>query len=255
MGQFEISQEQVWAIIPARGGSKSIPLKNLVTLGGHPLIEYVILAARASRRLTRVICSTDSDPIAALCHKHEVEVHGRPQELSGDDVPVLQVLQHLVGDLGSREGKIADILCLLQPTSPFVLPDDIDSAVSMLERDAQADSVQTVTHFPHNFHAYNQRFVQDGRVRFMFPAERRRYYNKQTKPPLWIFGNLVATRSSTILEKGDIFGDQSLARKIPPFYATDIDRGPDVELAEWLLTTGKVRLPHIDSGSEKASHS
>ena len=232
---------RVWAVIPARGGSKSIPLKNLALLAGKPLLEYVIAAARGSGRVERIICSTDHEGIASLCRTHNVEVHRRPADLSGDSVPVLEVLVHLLRDMELNRRELADVVCLLQPTSPFALPEDIDAAVAMLQMDRLADSVQTVALPPHNFHAYNQRVIEGETVRFRFPEERRIGYNKQTKPVHYIFGNLVVTRGSTLLQKSDIFGRRSLPRIIPLAYAADIDGPEDLEYAEWLLASGKVR--------------
>lgn len=238
-------RSEAWAVVPARGGSKSIPLKNLVPLAGRPLIEYVLAAARASGRITRTICSTDHEAIAALCRKWGAEVHRRPPELAGDDVPIVAVLSHLLRDIAAREGRMPGFVCLLQPTSPFVLPEDIDGAIALLEGDPLADSAQTVAHLPHNHHAYNQRVLDGALVRFRFPEERRACYNKQTKPVHYVFGNLVAIRTSALLDKGEIFGDRSLARLIDRAYATDVDTTEDVALAEWLLATGKVVLQHM----------
>jgi CMP-N-acetylneuraminic acid synthetase len=243
---MEIVKDEIWALIPARGGSKSIPLKNLARLGGRPLIDYVIAAARSSRSITRTVCSTDHQSVAKACSDRMVEIHWRPSELSGDNVPVLDVLVHLLRDIGTREGKVPDIVCLLQPTSPFVLPDVLDDAVEKLKQSAFADSAQTVTRFPHNFHAYNQRVVEDGCVSFRFPVERKIHYNKQTKPIYYIFGNLIVSRSRTLLEKGDIFGEHSLPIVIPLYYAADIDTAEDLDWAEWLLASRKVVLPYVD---------
>ncbi len=239
---WKISTDEVWALIPARGGSKSIPLKNLVILEGHPLIEYVINAAKKSKRFSRIICSTEDEQIAQVCIQNGIEVHNRPRELAKDDTPVLDVFVHLLQDIGRKEGKIANILPVLQPTSPFVLPEHIDHCIELLETDPSADSSQTITSMPHNFHAYNQRIIENGFVRFRFKKERKTCYNKQSKPTHYIFGNLVVTRASTVLEKGEIFGTKSLPHLIDFNYALDIDQQQDLELAEWLLKTGKVKL-------------
>lgn len=237
---------QAWGIIPARGGSKTIPLKNLVSLGGRPLIDYVIMAGRASKTLSRVICSTEHPQIAAECHRMKIDVHRRPESLCQDDTPVLDVLSHLLDDMEAKGESLPEIIALLQPTSPFVLPEDIDAAVSLLCADSQADSVQTVCAFPHNYHAYNQRVVENGLVRFRFPAERKECHNKQRKPAFYIFGNLVAARVRTIREGKDVFGARSLSRLIANAYAIDVDGQEDLKKAEWLLASSQVSLPHID---------
>jgi CMP-N-acetylneuraminic acid synthetase len=214
-------------------------------LGGRPLLDYVIMAGQASRTLTRRICSTEHPQIAMECHRMKVEVHRRPESLCRDDTPVLDVLAHLLDDMEANGHGLPDMIALLQPTSPFVLPEDIDTAVSLLRSDLQADSVQTLCAFPHNYHAYNQRVVENGLVRFRFPAERKECHNKQRKPTFYIFGNLVVTRVRTIREQKDVFGARSLSLIIPDAYAIDVDGPEDLKKAEWLLTSGRVSLPHI----------
>lgn len=236
---------QVWGVIPARGGSKAIPLKNLAPLQGRPLIEYVIRAAQGSRTITRIICSTDHEAIAAVCQQHGVEVHQRPAELSGDDVPVLDVLTHLVGDLGAGKGTAPEAICLLQPSSPFVLPEQVDEALEKLRAHPEADSVQTISRFHHNFHAYNQRIIEEGVVRFRFPEERRRCYNKQRKPSHYAFGNLIVVRASVLRDQRDLYGRQSLPLLIPTSYAVEIDEPEDLLWAEWLLVSRRVVLSHV----------
>jgi CMP-N-acetylneuraminic acid synthetase len=236
---------EAWGIIPARGGSKTIPLKNLVMLAGRPLVDYVVLAGQASKALSRIICSTEHPQIAAECHRMNIEIHRRPESLCQDDTPVVDVLSHLLDDMESNGQALPEIIALLQPTSPFVLPEDIDTAVALLRADRRADSVQTLCAFPHNYHAYNQRVVEDGLVRFRFPAERQECHNKQRKPTFYIFGNLVAARVRTIREQKDVFGARSLSKIIPDAYAVDVDGPEDLKKAEWFLASGHVVLPHL----------
>jgi CMP-N,N'-diacetyllegionaminic acid synthase len=243
---MKIDPGSVWGLIPARGGSKSIPLKNLVELGGHPLVFHVIKAAKQLKKINRLICSTDDARIASFVRGLGVEVHNRPINLAEDMTPVLEVFTHLLMDMSRREGRIADILVILQPTSPFLRPEDIDQAVIILQNEEGADSVQTVTGFPHNYHAYNQRAIHNGWVSFCFPEERKKYYNKNTKPKHYMFGNLIVTRSRTILGKKDIFGDRSRCIEIPFPYALDVDGPDDLDLAKYYLQTKKVNLPWID---------
>jgi CMP-N-acetylneuraminic acid synthetase len=132
---------------------------------------------------------------------------------------------------------------LLQPTSPFLLPDHIDTCVEKLRADTRADSAQTISEFSHNYHAYNQRIIEDGNLRFRFVEERRICYNKQTKPKHYIFGNLIVTTAKSLIEKKDIFGDRSIPYIIPFYYSTDVDGPEELELAEWAIANGKIKLP------------
>ena len=217
----------------------------MVELGGYPLIFHVIEAAKRSKNIDRLICSTDDERISSFVLGQGVEVHDRPKYLAQDMTPVLDVFTHLLNDFGEQEGRIADILVILQPTSPFLRSEDVHQAVSILRDEELADSVQTITGFPHNYHAYNQRLIQEGWVSFCFPEERGKYYNKNTKPKHYMFGNLIVTRSRTILEKKDIFGERSRFIEIPFHYALDVDGPDDLDLAKYYLQTRKVNLPWI----------
>lgn len=230
----------VWALVPARGGSKSIPLKNLVPLAGVPLLDYGIRAVQASGRVTRIICSTDDDRIAARAGELGVEVDRRPPHLAADETPVAEVACEFL----NREG-VPDILVLVQPTSPFLLPEHVHALIDAMLKDRAARSGQTVTPCPHNHHAWNQREVEEGRVRFKFPAERAAAYNKQSKPSLYVFGNLVTVKPSALLEDAGFFAEPSVAVEITAPYDFDLDGPGDVAVAEALIHSGAVRLPHM----------
>lgn len=177
------------ALIPARGGSKSILLKSLVPLAGRPRIAHVIESARRSRTIDEVICSTDNAAIAAVVESLGVTVVWRPGSLSADDTPMLAVSQHLM-----VERSDADIRPLIQPTSPFPLPQHINDCVDALRAVRGADCAQTASSAPHNYHAYNQRMVDNGKVRFRFKEERESLYNKQRRSIHFSFGNFIASQ-------------------------------------------------------------
>ena len=232
--------ESVWGLLPARGGSKSIPLKNLVRFAGRSLIDYNVLAARAAG-LERVVCNTDSPEIAARCAELGVEVYDRPAALGGDDVAVLDVIVDWLESLETKPG----IVCLLQPTSPFLLPEHVTAIVDELRAHPEAGSAQTVVPCPHNHHAVNQRVVEDGVVSFRFAAERAAAYNKQRKEKHWLFGNLVAFRTAALLAQRQVFATPSRAVPIPLHYGFDLDGPDDLKLGEALLAAGLVTLPHL----------
>jgi CMP-N,N'-diacetyllegionaminic acid synthase len=238
-------EREVLGVIPARGGSKSIPKKNIVSLNGHPLIAYVINAGKRSKCLGRIICSTDDSDITEACSRLGVEVMGRPKELAQDDTHVVDVMIHLLESLNRKEGYKPWAVGLLQPTSPFLLPEHINQCVMLLRQNLGANSSQTIAELPHNYHAYNQRVVRDGIVRFRFAEERARCYNKQKKPKFYVFGNLIVTRTEALLRDRDIFAPPSLPYQIAFPYAVDIDGPEDLELAEWYIGKGKVLLPEM----------
>jgi len=117
------------AVIPARGGSKSIPYKNIVNFLDRPLIEHVIESAHRSLEIDEIICSTDSDRIASIVENLGVKVDSRVESLSQDCTPIVDVLKDLTARLDD-----VDIVPLLQPTSPFILPEHIDACVLSIKR-------------------------------------------------------------------------------------------------------------------------
>lgn len=237
---------QVLGLIPARGGSKSIPLKNLATVGSAPMLSYVLSAAGGSREaLDYVICSTDHDDIAQLCAGHGVTVDRRPSELCGDDVKVADVIRDILRRFDRYGPEVPEIVVLLQPTSPFVLPEHIERLVSLLRRHPEAHSAQTVTPVEHNYHAYNQRMVEGEVVRFHFADQRAQAYNKQRKPKLFRFGNLVATRRQALLEGADCFAEPSVCFEIPRDYSLDVDGPDDLGLADYLVSSGRIKLAGV----------
>lgn len=236
-------ENRVLAFIPARGGSKSIPLKNMVSLDGRPLIDYVIKAAKASHSVSRVLCSTENIKIKEFCLQAGIETQERPARLCGDDVSTQDVVFYALSTLLEKEGKVAGMIALLEPTSPFLLSKHIDDCVGLLEANPSADSVQTLTPVPPNHHAYNQRFLEGGLIHFKFPEERRRFYNKQLKPKFYVHGNLRVFRSELVFEKKDIFGDRSLPYIIPQIYAMDVDGPEELKLAECILKYMALELP------------
>jgi len=141
---------KILGLIPARGGSKGIPGKNLVPLGGKPLIAHTIEAARSSRLLTHLMVSTDSDEIASVCEAHNVAVpRRRAPELATDQAGMLGVAFEAL-DWCRQDGDDIDVLVLLQPTSPLRNAADIDGTVEALRMSgtASALSAHTMTEHP-----------------------------------------------------------------------------------------------------------
>ncbi|MBT3533334.1 MAG: acylneuraminate cytidylyltransferase family protein [Rhodospirillaceae bacterium] len=232
----------VWGLIPARGGSKSIPLKNLTPFVGRPLIDFQILAARSSGIFGRLLCSTDHQAITARCETLGVEVHPRPGHLGADDTPVMDVIADLLEDIHEREGAVAECIALLQPTSPFLLTEHIRWSVNALLADAGAGSAQTVVPCPHNHHAVNQRVIEDGVVDFRFAEQRAAAFNKQKKEKHYLFGNFLVFRAEAALAQKTPFANPSIPIEIPFAHGFDLDAPDDVKLGQALLAAGLVEL-------------
>jgi CMP-N-acetylneuraminic acid synthetase len=134
-------------------------------------------------------------------------------------------------------------VALLEPTSPFLLPEHVEQCVVRLRARGDADSAQTVAPVAPNSHAFNQRALRGDAVEFVFSEERRRHFNKQLKPAFYVHGNVRVFRTGSLLGKRDLYGELSLAVHIPRLYAMDVDGPEDLQLAECILRCGLVALP------------
>jgi len=223
----------VLGVVPARGGSKAIPGKNLASIGGRPLLAYTADAARASRRLTRVVVSTDDAAIAGAARALGLEVPFlRPAALAADDTPMLPVLQHAAREL-ARGGFAADVVVLLQPTSPLRRAEHIDRAVDLLESTG-ADSVVSVVEVPHAFTPVSVLQLVGDRLRPYLDGET--VTRRQDKPRLLARnGPAVLAVRTRVLEAGSLYGSDSRPLLMHPADSVDIDDPADLQLAELML--------------------
>ena len=227
---------ECWVLVPARGGSKSILKKNIVPLGGRPMMAWGIAAAKSVGCCTRIVCSTDDDEIATVALNYGIEVDRRPAVLATDSAAVADVAREFLG----RQVVLPEILILVQPTSPFLQPEHLSSLVERMLARPECNSGQTITEVGHNCHAWNQRTYEAGEVHFKFAAERKIAYNKQSKPKLFTFGNLVAVRPRVLMEGLDFFAEPSVGVEIEWPYNLDVDGPTDLRIAELLLQAGIV---------------
>lgn len=139
---------RILAIIPARGGSKAIPMKNIKTFHGHPLIYWSIKHAKDSRYINRVIVSTDHPKIAAIARECGAEVpFMRPAEFAGDRSPDIEFMQHALDWLKTNEGYVPDLVVQLRPTSPIRMVEVIDDAIQIMLNQPQYTALRTVIPF------------------------------------------------------------------------------------------------------------
>jgi CMP-N,N'-diacetyllegionaminic acid synthase len=216
-------------LIPARGGSRGIPDKNLALLGGRSLLAWTCEQALASDRLARCAVSTDSPEIADAAREAGVEVIDRPAALAADETPMLDVVQHA---LDQTPG--ADPVVLLQPTSPLRRSSDIDAALERWERTG-ADSVVSVVRVPHSFTPGSQlRRDQDGRLEPYTAGERATL--RQEKPVLYARnGPAVLVVRADVVRGGSLYGNDCRAYEMAPEDSIDVDEPLDLELAAFLL--------------------
>lgn len=243
------SDMSVLAIIPARGGSKSIPHKNIRLLAGFPLIAYSIAAARAATLVKRVIVSTDDPDIAAVARTYGAEVPFlRPAEHARDDTPDLPVFQHALQWLAENEGYLPEIVVQLRPTSPFRRVWHIDQAVARLLDHPEADAVRTVClPFQNPFKMW--RIQPDGFMQPLIAVEGApEPYNlpRQALPEVyWQTGYVDAARTDTILQQNSMTGQRILPLVIDSSEWVDIDSPDDWRRAERQLESGEITFSDL----------
>jgi len=221
----------VLGIVPARGGSKGVPGKNVRPLAGRTLLEYTARAARESGVLDRVILSTDSLEIADAGRRAGLEVpFMRPMALAADDAPMVPVIEHALGEI-ARHGWSPDIVVLLQPTSPLRRPDHIRDAVAML-RETDADSVVTVVELPRHLSPDYVMRIDEGRLKPFLPEGARVTRRQDARPAYSRDGTVYAFRRSTIEQLGGIYGNDCRPLIIDTSDSLSIDSQSDWDEAE-----------------------
>jgi len=213
----------VVALVPARGGSKGIPRKNLAPLAGRPLLAWTLDAARAAETVVRVVVSTDDEDIAAAAG--DAEVLRRPKELATDETPMVDVVRHALGELGRL-----DVLVLLQPTSPLRRAEHVDGAVRLL-LETGADSVVSVVEVPHRYGAESLMELENGRL-----TVRSQPTTRQQQPRLYARNGpaVLALRPERLGEV--LYGADVRAYVMSERDSLDVDTPEDLELAELLLS-------------------
>lgn len=238
-----VTPVHVLALIPARGGSKSVPRKNIGLFAGHPLVAYSIAAGLQASSVSRVIVSTDDEEIASVARRYGAETPFlRPEALAQDDTLDLPVFQHALRWLEQHEGYRAEVVVQLRPTSPLRPRDLVDRAIALLKEHPQADSVRGVV--PSNQNPYKMwRLVDEGGMVPLLKADLHEPYNMpRQKLPMtyWQTGHIDAIRSATIMNQGSLSGQVIWPLLIDPRYTVDIDHPRDWARAEWILASGEL---------------
>ncbi len=234
------------AVIPARGGSKGLPGKNVRPFAGLPLIAHSILLAKLCPDITRVIVSTDSPEIAVVAQKFGADVpFMRPADLARDDTPLWPVLRYALHTLEEHEARRYEFLLLLDPTSPTRLPEDVACALRRLREWPEADGIIAASQPDFNpiWHCVIER---NGWMADLI-EEGARYERRQDVPIVYRINGLLYIWRAEFLRKQEQWWrhGRHLIHKTPDIRAVSIDDAEQFEHAELLVQHGLIKLPWL----------
>lgn len=225
---------RILGIIPARGGSKGVPRKNIREVGGKPLIAWTIEEAQQSRYIHRLVVSSDDDEILAVSAKYGCETLKRPTELAQDDTPSYDVVAHAL-----QQDRSCTHVVLLQPTSPLRIRDDIDRCIeTCLDRDAPACvSVCEAEIKPYLMYTING----DGCLAPVFRREAAEYTRRQLAPKVYVLnGAVYVARTDWYLRNKTFVTDETASYIMPNERSIDIDTPFQLEFADyWIRREGR----------------
>jgi len=216
---------KILAIIPARGGSKGIPRKNVRLIAGRPLIAYSIEAGKNARLVSRMVVSTDDDEIARVGKEYGAEVVMRPPELAEDKTPMDPVLRHVVEVLG-REGYMPDAVVLLQPTSPLRTAAHVDGAIEKF-LNSDNDSLVSIFRVINNRHEIE--------ANDLLTPTFSKSKNRDERPASIFENGAIYISKVGLIKEGRIRGDRIGYYEMDRYASIDIDELRDFEAAEKLL--------------------
>jgi CMP-N-acetylneuraminic acid synthetase len=227
---------RVLGLIPARGGSKGVPRKNIRILCGKPLFEYTAQSALASRHLSRVILSTDDEEIRESGLRCGLEAPFlRPAELASDDTPMLPVVQHAVKWAEDR-GDRFDAVCLLQPTNPLRRAEDIDACIETLEQSG-ADSVVTVLPVPDEYNPHWVYFQTAEGALYLSTGEASPITRRQDLPRAFHReGSVYVTRRDVLIVDNSLYGRRMVGYMMDPSGVVNIDTPADWQRAAAMIS-------------------
>jgi CMP-N-acetylneuraminic acid synthetase len=224
---------RVLGLVPARGGSRRVPRKNLTLLGGKTLVRRALETAVAAHCFEAVVLSSDDDEILAQAEGLDVVALRRPAELAADTVRAAEVALHALRALDDSARPI-DALAIVQCTSPFTIPDDVAGAVALLERTG-AESVVTVARVEAAHHPMKLKRLEGDRL--LPYLEDDRLTPSHELPPLWVRNGSVYAFRRDVVERG-LEAEDVRGYEMPPERSFDIDTQRDVAFAEYLLERG-----------------
>ncbi|MCF8033683.1 MAG: acylneuraminate cytidylyltransferase family protein [Desulfarculaceae bacterium] len=231
---------KVLAVIPARGGSKGVPRKNIRLVGGKPLIAWTIECALAARGLFhRVIVSTDDSETADIARQHGAEVpFMRPDDLARDKSPTLPVLRHAVDFVEQQDGVTLDWVMLLQPTAPLKEPADLEAALELAGQGGCDSVISVVQVF--DVHPVLMKRIEDELLQPFCVEEAEGTRRQDYSPPAYMRnGAIYLTRREALMEQGSIWGRRIRPYVMPEQRSLSIDNEWHIKMADVVLSEKK----------------
>lgn len=235
----------VLAVVPARGGSRGVPRKNIRTLGEHPLLAYTIAAGRASARLTDLVVSTEDEEIAEVARSYGAQVVDRPRPLATDEAPTAPVIQHALAEAEARTGRTYGYILTLQPTTPFRRGADIDAAVALLDAADDPDASITSVARVYDAHPERMKRVVDDRL-LPYIAGNDLPTRRQDLPPAYLRNGAIYLAHRHTVLAGSVWGRREMPFEMPPERSVNIDEPLDFLLAEAVLQAGLTDIDLLD---------
>jgi len=228
---------KILSIIPARGGSKGIKLKNLAKINNKPLVAFSIEHSLSSKLINRTIVSTENEEIAKISKEYGAEIPVlRNSDLANDHILDLPVFEHMLSYLKNKEKYEPEIVVHLRPTSPYRKSEWIDSAIKLLIENSSADSVRSVSE--PSQHPYR---VFEIKNKYLYPVMKERHpepylLRRQDLPKMYYYNCVIdVTKPTTIFTKKSMTGEKMLPYIMKPDDSIDIDTKIDLEFARIFL--------------------
>lgn len=233
-----IRGNRVLAVIPARGGSKGIPKKNIVTLLGKPLLYYAGDIAKQTKEIDRVIVSTDCEEIAAVARRYEIDApFRRPASISDDTASDIDVLHHALRTMEEVDNTIYDIVVLLQPTAPLRKVEDVVGTLTKLAQ-SNFDAIWTISKTEIKYHPAKQLTLVDDFISYVLPEGRQIPRRQDLEPTYHVNGVAYALTRECILDQKTRLGHRT-GGFIIPGPSVSIDEFADLEVVERILKERK----------------